>query len=107
MTPNAKTNEPLFSEFANDSDMMQLVELFVEEMGDRISTLERCWSDGALNDLQTISHQLRGASGGYGFPSITDAAAVLEKHLNEDDCGLAQLSDSFEHLVLLCKRASA
>lgn len=107
MLPKTRNTEPLFSEFADDSEMMELVELFVEEMGDRIATLERSWNDGALDELRTISHQLKGASGGYGFPTITDAAAELEQQLRAGGTDKQSLSESFEQLLTLCKRASA
>ena len=102
-----RTDEPLRSEFANDSDMLELVELFVEEMVDRIASLERHWVEAEFEDLRTIAHQLKGAGGGYGFPTITDAAGKLEKELKAGCTEKAQLESLFEDLVSLCKRASA
>ena len=100
-------SEPLVSEFSEDQDMAELVELYVEEMGERIASLERLWNEDELDDLRVMAHQLKGASGGYGFPSITDAAAELEGRLTEGWRETDELRDAFENLLSLCKRASA
>ena len=107
MDARTRTDEPLLSEFNGDQEMAELVELFVEEMGERIASLERLWSENELEDLRVVAHQLKGASGGYGFPSITEAAAELEKQIKQGETEKDELLDSFENLLTLCKRASA
>lgn len=107
MDAHARTDEPLLSEFSGDQDMAELVELFVEEMGERIASLERLWSESEIENLRVIAHQLKGASGGYGFPSITEAAAELECQIKQGCEEKEELRESFEHLLTLCKRASA
>ena len=52
--------------------------------------------------LRVAAHQLKGSGGGYGYPSLTERAGVLEQHAKRqsvDDC-LA----SFEELKELCSR---
>ena len=107
MDARTKSDEPLLSEFSDDQDMAELVELFVEEMGERIASLERLWSENELEDLRVVAHQLKGASGGYGFPSITEAATELESRIKQGCDEKDELRESFENLLSLCKRASA
>jgi HPt (histidine-containing phosphotransfer) domain-containing protein len=106
MDAHTRTDEPLLSEFSGDQDMAELVELFVEEMGERIASLERLWNENEIDDLCVIAHQLKGASGGYGFPSITQAAAELEGQIKQGCEAKDELRESFEQLLRLCKRAS-
>ena len=53
-----------------------------------------------------LAHKLKGAAGGYGFPSISAAAATLE-----DSARAAEALDKLEleahALVELCRRARA
>ena len=75
--------EPIRSEYENDSDMLEIVKEFASELPERMVALEQSLSSGDLAKLETLAHQLKGAGGGYGFPQITDAAAVLESALRE------------------------
>ena len=98
------------SEFANDPEMAELVELFVSEMPDRVSALQRAWGERQIPDLTRLSHQLKGASAGYGFPTIGQAAAVLEAELRRIGSAAAQvdsLARQFQELVDLCSSASS
>jgi len=75
--PNSNPN-PIFSEFADDADMLELVELFVEEMPRRLQDIEKAARSQDLGRLAMLAHQLKGSAGGYGFPSITEVARRLE-----------------------------
>ena len=71
-----------------------------------MDNLTRAWQEGNSAQLRKLAHQLKGAAGGYGFPTITASAAELETLL---DAGMAQTSafaEQFEALIALCKRAS-
>lgn len=100
-----KSLEPLESEFATDPEMSELVEYFVSEMDDRIGSLRSAWETEDRDALQRLSHQLKGAATGYGYPQITDAAAELEGGLKSDGA-ISDFARAFDELVTLCKRAS-
>jgi len=63
-----------------------------------------------LEAMQRMAHQLRGASTGYGFPSIGAAAAKVEDILHATGSSqgenLEQLTSSVHELVELCRLAS-
>ena len=83
--------EPIRSEYENDPDMLEIVKEFASELPERMVALEQSLSSGDLAELETLAHQLKGAGGGYGFPQITDAAAVLESALREGaDAGVIE-----------------
>ncbi|MEM1166454.1 MAG: Hpt domain-containing protein [Planctomycetota bacterium] len=102
--PNAT---PLRSEFADDPDMAELIELFVAEMPDRVSELHRSLESGDIDQLESIAHQLKGACGGYGFEVIGHAAAALEQVVRSGERDVSALRSEVESLVTLCSRAIA
>jgi len=101
----------LVSQFANDPEMAELVEVFLSELPDRVRALTAAWDTHQVRDLSRMAHQLKGASAGYGFPQIGDAAASLESKLrqvgvNEAETALKGLAGEFRSLVDLCARAT-
>jgi len=107
--PKLTVPPPLRSEFADDQDMIEIIEAFIEEMPDRISKLTACWHAQQLDELRRLSHQLKGASGGYGYAELGQSAGKFESTLN----GLSEsgtkdpmtgLRNEFESLVALCNR---
>ncbi len=97
---------PLYSEYADDPDMTELVEMFVCDLPERVEQIERSIQDSDLTSLKDLAHQLKGAAGGYGFSPITEAAAVVEKQTKEE-AGLDQIKQSVDELLSLCHRATS
>ncbi|MEM7682209.1 MAG: Hpt domain-containing protein [Planctomycetota bacterium] len=56
----------------------ELAEMFAEAVPERIEQIEAAVQQGDLAELGRLGHQLKGAAAGYGFPKITEAAAVVE-----------------------------
>ncbi|MEM8835294.1 MAG: Hpt domain-containing protein [Planctomycetota bacterium] len=100
-------SEPILSEFSDDPEMMELVELFVSEMPGRIQELERCFEQGIADQLAGVAHQIKGAGAGYGFSQMTDAAATLENAIRGGETDLPSLRNEFDRLIDICNRASA
>jgi CheY-like chemotaxis protein len=70
--------EPAWSDFADDDEMGELIRQFVDTLSDRAHALRDAAARGDLAGLERLAHQLKGAAGGYGFSSITSAAAEVE-----------------------------
>jgi len=95
---------PLVSQYADDPDMEELVEIFLQSLGERMEQIKTSWENWDIDTLTRISHQLAGAAGGYGYPSITDAAREVERLLKGNQP--RELTDAaLEHLWDLCERA--
>ncbi len=97
------------SEFANDPDMREIVEMYVQEMPERIGRLEEVWTGQHLDELKRLAHQIKGASGGYGFTPVGDAASRLESTLMRLSEGstqvtLEQMRGQFGDLLDMCRR---
>jgi len=68
----------VYSTLASEPDLDDLVELFVQEMPDRITALETQARNRDWRQITRTAHQLKGAAGSYGFGAITPYAARLE-----------------------------
>jgi len=99
---------PVRSQFANEPEMRELVELFVGELPQRTQSLMDAYNAQQWEMVQRISHQLKGASAGYGFPTIGAAAGRVEEVVKTGPVStqetVAQLTESVKQLVGLCQR---
>jgi HPt (histidine-containing phosphotransfer) domain-containing protein len=73
------------SEFADDPDMSPIVELFIRELPQRLAAMHSALASANLEQLRTLAHQLKGAAGGYGFPKLGEAAALVDQGV-KDGC---------------------
>lgn len=108
--PSSQT-PPLRSEFASDVEMREIVEEFVAEMPAKVRALMDGWTSQELDRVQRLAHQLKGAAGGYGFPTLSGAAGSVEEQLRALSEGslrgsTAELRRTFDELVELCRRVT-
>jgi len=83
MSSIAGIEQALFSTLAEDPDLGEIVDMFVDEMPDRIETLLESFESQDWESLRRASHQLKGAAGSYGFAPITPAAGSVEAAVKE------------------------
>lgn len=105
-------NTPIFSQLANDPDMVELVEMFVSELPNRVEAVLQHWQNRDFRELRRLIHQLKGSSGGYGFSQLGRAAAELEHDLGKiidrtEQNELNKVKDGIDELVRLCQRVRA
>ena len=103
------TTGPLVSTLASDPDMAELVQFFVEEIGERIETIQTTAQTNDIAGLRTVAHQLKGAATGYGFEPISQTASELERLIDvtEPPTVTQDILQQVDDLIALCKRASA
>lgn len=106
MTTTEHQDEPIVSTFASDPMLRELVEMYVEEMPDRIANLERAFAAGDRERLRITAHQIKGAAGSYGFDCLTQSAAALESVVRADR-PMEEVRHSLEELLNLCRRTAA
>jgi PAS domain S-box-containing protein len=108
-TTNSKASTPIptafvYSHLATDPHLGELVDMFVQEMPGRISTLQAQANTRNWELLARTAHQLKGSAGSYGFHEITPCAAALEvaaRDAQKEDRILAVLDE----LLSVCRRA--
>ena len=94
-----------FSLDVTDTDDVELIEMFLEELPNRIQSLNQAASAGDYSQLNRLAHQLKGAAPGFGFDPIGAAAGILEERLktsNLEMVELEQIRDEFDSLILEC-----
>ena len=97
--------DALVSELAEDPDIADLVAEFAVVLGTRADSLLSAFTRDDTESLRRIVHQLKGAAGGYGFPSISEQARVVESAL-EGSNERAQVREAVEGPAALCFRAT-
>ena len=102
--------QPLRSTLADDPDMRELIALYVQDIPIRLDGLQTAMAAGNLNEVRRLSHQLRGASAGFGFASIGILAAEVEetiKALHERADAMDVVRPLVEKLEAMCRRVAA
>ena len=96
MSHAVATREFIYSDLAIDPDLVELVDMFVSEVPDRVTRMQDCAAANDWEGLRRLAHQIKGAAGSYGFSEVTPYAARLEANLKEaqpEDVVLANLSE--------------
>lgn len=96
--------EYVYSELADDPDLRDLIQLFVDEMPYRAALYEELFRAGDFDELRRAIHQLKGAAGSYGFLPITEAAATLEQSIRHE-APYEQIRHQLHSLMRLCAAA--
>jgi HPt (histidine-containing phosphotransfer) domain-containing protein len=102
----SKSNAPIFSDLASDPDYADLVQDFVLEIPRKCTEIQQVVSADDQLGLQRIIHQLRGACGGYGFPTLTHAAGAIEDQL-ANGVSIAAIRLQLDDFTEMLQRASA
>jgi HPt (histidine-containing phosphotransfer) domain-containing protein len=100
------SKEPIISAFADDEEMLALIQMFVDELGEDIGRMRKALAENDLDALATVAHQLKGSSGGYGFPSLTEKAAKVEQFAR-GAVDPVLLKREVEEFADMCSRARA
>lgn len=100
------TSDFFYSTFGADPDLGELVEMYVDDMPDRIAAMEQSFSSGDLETLQRTAHQMKGAGESYGFAQLTLLAAAVEYSV-EGGGPEESIQQKLHELVDVCKRVRA
>jgi len=93
----------VYSHLAADPDLGELVDIFVQEMPDRIDALDAQAKSRDWSQLAETAHQIKGTAGCYGFEEITPCAARLEAAAREAEQE-PQILAVLDELLSLCRR---
>ena len=77
------------SQFINDPDMTQILQGFVGRLADQLDAMRQALGGGRHEELRRLAHQLKGAGGSYGYPSLTEACKALEDSAKSEDIDAA------------------
>ncbi|MDP6546897.1 MAG: response regulator [Phycisphaerae bacterium] len=89
------------SKYADDPDMKVIIGEFVGRLGGFVAEMTEALENNCHDELRRLAHQLKGAGGGYGYQSLTEAARVLEDAAKAEDIEAAKLA--MNELNRLCR----
>lgn len=107
MMRSGSQDDPLISDFSGNAEMAPLIEEFALEMPENIDRMLTHWHKQEITALRRAVHQLRGAGGGYGFPSITKTAESVEQQIDTTPDDLEAIGKALDELIQLCARVAA
>lgn len=96
--------EPIFSEHKHDTEMRPLITEFTRGLAGYIEDLRDANAQNDFETLEFISHQLKGAGNGYGFPVISERAAELLQSLNQDAADIEAIRQQASELITTLNR---
>ncbi len=77
---DSNPKDPIGSElFREDASFREIVEQFLQGLGERIRGMEQALRDANFDALRMAAHQLKGSGGGYGYPQLSHQASELER----------------------------
>lgn len=93
-----QVSEVIYSEYADDEDLAQIIDDFVAGLRKQVEQMQQAASNNDHKTLQRLSHRLKGAGGSYGYPMLTEVARKLEE--------AARARDTERELLLLKRIAN-
>ncbi len=77
--------ETIYSEYADDTDLAELIDEFVAGLKEDIVSMRKALECGDHDGLRRLAHQMKGAGGSYGYSMLTEAGKEIEKAAKEKD----------------------
>lgn len=87
----------------SDPDLRDIVEMFTNEMPERIGRIEALWDARDLPELKRYAHKLKGAGGSHGFGILSERTSELE-NLIDRNADEKTIQTAIESLIDICNR---
>ncbi len=94
---------PIFSTLADDPELSELVEMYVNEMPERITQIRKTVND--KEELLRLIHQVKGAAGSYGFDELSTLAARHEHEIKLTD-NSDEIEEYVDKFIAECQRVT-
>lgn len=95
---------PIFSTHKDDVEMRPLVTAFTRGLTKYVDELRDANAQNNYETIELISHHLKGAGDGYGFPAISEQAAALLQSLSNDAAEVEKIRDQASDLIAILNR---
>ncbi len=93
--------ETIYSEYADDEDLVDLIDEFAAGLGSDIKAMRKVMESGDLDGLHRLAHQMKGAGGSYGYPMLTEEGKMLEDAAKAKD--IEASTTALDKLEVLCQ----
>jgi len=99
----AEPKQLVFSEFGNDPEFSELLEICVAELNCRAEALESHLEEEDWDSIWCVARHLKNTSKSYGFREVSQEAAKLETTCLENR-SQQTIRESVEEVIALCNR---
>lgn len=106
MSPDMMVADALYSPLADDPDLGEIVEMFVDEMPERVTLIQQLLDASDWEGVRRAAHQLKGSAGSHGFTPISPVAAAVEKSVVSGQPE-EEIRKAVEELCEMCGRVRA
>lgn len=89
------------SQFAEHPVISRVLDKFISRLGERVQAMRAALRDGEPAELACLAHQLKGAAGSCGYPSLASAAESLESDLRQNQLDAA--GDAVAQIATICE----
>ena len=89
--------------FPHNHAMATLLARYTLSLVQHSDELARALVDSDFKRILDLSHKLKGSAGGYGFDSISQAAAMIEHETLLVEADMSQITSRVEDLISLCR----
>lgn len=79
--PNPPTRIPPMADLENDPEYQALRRHFVQELPERLASIQAALADADWDALKSRAHQLKGVAGSFGYPDTSRIAGQIESCL--------------------------
>jgi HPt (histidine-containing phosphotransfer) domain-containing protein len=69
---------------------VELIDLFICDGPEQLSTMRQAATGSDAEALKRAAHSMKGSCGNLGLQSLSDKAAELERHTEENGCSQAE-----------------
>lgn len=97
-----RSTDRLKANAAVDESVLELMPTFIATLRENIVELERAQQGHDVNEIASIAHRIKGTAATFGYPSISDLAAEVERLAKADASPLANV---LPDLLRECRRA--
>ncbi|MGB0767501.1 MAG: response regulator [Phycisphaeraceae bacterium] len=101
---NKAEQTPIYSTFKDKPEMRPLLTEFTRGLSAYVDELRDANAQGDIEALDYISHRLKGAGNGYGYPDITKCAAAVINAMNADAPELESIKNAAGELISTLNR---
>jgi CheY-like chemotaxis protein/HPt (histidine-containing phosphotransfer) domain-containing protein len=103
----APPEEEVEAEFCADPGFSVLVRSFVDALPERVARFRSMMAAEDFSGVGALAHQIRGVGGMYGYPTLTETAALIEEAVFERQEAelLEELIDEFANTVDRIRRS--
>ncbi|MEM8782268.1 MAG: response regulator [Planctomycetota bacterium] len=103
----ASDDSPLYSDLANDADMVPLIDDFVKGLAVYVAKLRSANAEADFDNLSKLCRNLKGAGSSHGFEPVSSAAEIIIDSLGQQEKDINAVRTSVNSLLHVIQRVQA